>query len=149
MLYRLAKECIEHKTKKELGLVDIVDVICSNDEKMLHKVEASLVNVPGRSKAKKIVSCALEFNRSAKRKYVTMEDSDSSLEPLPSCSLKETTTEVSNQQDDLEFIINYRKNQIGKMNWKHYLELAQEKNLCKRFSTIEGIRSFFYRSTKK
>lgn len=101
MLYRLAKECIEHKTKKELELVDIVDVICSNNEKMLHKVEASLVNVPGTSKAKKIVSCALEFNRSAKRKYVTMEGSDSSLEPLPSCSLKETTTEVSNQQDIL------------------------------------------------
>jgi hypothetical protein len=149
MLYRLAKESIEVEGEKEQGFVDIVDVICSNNERLLHKVEDSLTNVPGTLKTKKIVSCALEFNRSAKRKYVTLEDTDSSLEPLPSCSLRKITSEDSNMQDDFEFITNYRKNNIGKMNWSHCLQLAQEDDLCKRFSTVEGIRSFFFTTQEK
>lgn len=71
MLYYLAKKHIELETEKEQSFVDIVDVICSNNERLLRKVKASLVNIPGTSKAKNIVSCALKFNRSAKRKYVT------------------------------------------------------------------------------
>jgi hypothetical protein len=148
MLYRLAKESIQVEGEKEQDFVDIVDVICSNNERLLHKVEDSLTNVPGTLKTKKIVSCALEFNRSAKRKYVTLEDTDSSLEPLPSCSLRKITSEDSSMQDDFEFITNYRKNNIGKMNWSHCLQLAQEDDLCKRFSTVEGIRSFFYHARK-
>ncbi|KAI9470506.1 MAG: hypothetical protein EXX96DRAFT_584566 [Benjaminiella poitrasii] len=149
MLYRLAKECLEQETEKDQCLTDVVDVICSNNEKLLHKIEASLNNVTGTSKAKNIVSSALEFNRLAKRKYVIIEDSDTSLEALPSRSFKKTTSENFNVQEDIEFIINYRKEKTGKMNWKHYLALAREKKLCQRFSTVEGIRSFFYHATKK
>ncbi|KAG0932457.1 hypothetical protein G6F32_011365 [Rhizopus arrhizus] len=48
----------EHSTQRE-DLVRVVDVICTNNEKLWNKVGASLVNVPGTLEAKKIVSRAL------------------------------------------------------------------------------------------
>jgi hypothetical protein len=148
-LYRLAMECTEFETQQREDLVPVVDVICTNNEKLWHKVGASLVNVPGTLEAKKIVSRALEFNCSAKRKYLDVEDTGSSLEPLPSCSHKKTTVEDSGKHDDLEFIISFRKNLIDRMNWVRCLELAHEKNLCKRFSTAKSIRFFYRNSIKK
>ncbi|KAG0735688.1 hypothetical protein G6F57_014067 [Rhizopus arrhizus] len=117
MLYRLAMECTEFETQQREDLVRVVDVICTNNEKLWKKVGASIANVPGTLEAKKIISRALEFNCSAKRKYLDEEDSDSSLEPLPSCSHKKTTAEDSDKHDDLEFIMSFRKNLIGRMNW--------------------------------
>ncbi|KAI9489846.1 hypothetical protein BDB00DRAFT_595366 [Zychaea mexicana] len=148
-LYRLAMECIDMETVQKEDLVHVVDAICSNNEKLLHKVAASLENVSGSLKAKRIVSRALEFNHAAKRKYVDDDDSDSSLEPLPSCSVKKTAAEDSDKHDDLQFIISFRKKLVGKMNWVRCLELAHEKNLCKRFSTDESIRYFYRNSIKK
>ncbi|KAG1051142.1 hypothetical protein G6F43_006639 [Rhizopus delemar] len=110
-LYRLAMECTASKDKERDDLVHIVDMICTNNEKLWRKVNASLDNIPGTLKAKNIVSRALEFNSSAKRKYSDIEGSDNSLEPLPGCSHKKTTAEdsgihhqlpqESNRQDEL------------------------------------------------
>lgn len=44
MMYRLAKEFIEIEGEKDQDFVDIVDVICSNNERLLHKVEDSFNN---------------------------------------------------------------------------------------------------------
>ncbi|KAI9480301.1 MAG: hypothetical protein EXX96DRAFT_562020 [Benjaminiella poitrasii] len=86
LLYRLSKDYIVLDQDKQCDVTDAIDVICSNNERILRKAEDSLHNVPGTSKTKKIISTALELNRSAKRKYVTDEELDFSLEPLPSCS---------------------------------------------------------------
>ncbi|CAO3609983.1 unnamed protein product [Cunninghamella echinulata] len=56
MLYCLSKELVELQTEKEQGLVDIEDVVCSSNEKMLHKIEDSLVNTQNITKAKKIIT---------------------------------------------------------------------------------------------
>lgn len=149
ILYGLAKELLEESNEKEQNFTDVIDVICSNNEKLLHKVENSLGDIPGTQTAKKIVSRALEFNRLAKRKYVFIEDSDSSLEPLPTCSIKKRSSDDLSSQEDLNFIVKYRNENVGKMSWKRCLEQAQEANVCKRFSTGESIRSFFYHATKK
>ena len=58
-LYRLAMECTEVESHQREDLVRVVDVICTNNEKLWNKVGASLVNVPGTLEAKKIVSRAL------------------------------------------------------------------------------------------
>ena len=147
-LYRLAMECIAIESEEREDLVRVVDVICTNNERLWHKVNSSLASVPGTLKAKNIVSHALEFNCLAKRKYLHAEDSDGTLEPLPSCRKKMTKNDLENNSD-LEFIINFRENLIGKMNWVHCLKLAHEKNLCKRFSTSESIRHFYRNSIKE
>ncbi|KAG1172456.1 hypothetical protein G6F70_005581 [Rhizopus microsporus] len=155
MLYRLAKECINEKMESERHLSHVLDVVCTNNEKLLQKLEKSIADIPGTSKARRILSSAFEFNRSVKRKYVELEDSDSSLEPLPPnrtpsrvSSQMSFNMERSRQEDDLMFIINFRKNQTGKMNWNLCLKEAHKNHLCKGFSTVEGIRSFFRRSMK-
>ncbi|CAO3695361.1 unnamed protein product [Rhizopus stolonifer] len=148
-LYRLAMEHTAFETEQRENLTHVVNVICTDNERLWHKVDASLVNIPGTLKVKNIVSHALEFNCSAKRKYLDVEESDSTLEPLPSFSRKKTTAEDTGEHDDLEFIISFRKDQTGRMNWVRCLELAHEKDLCKRFSTTESMRFFYRNSIKK
>lgn len=148
LLYRLAKKNIEVDIENEQNLVHVVDVICSNNEKLLRKVDDALLAVPETSKAKRLINRALEFNGSAKRKYVVTEDSDSSLEPLPR-KIQGTKMEDSSKQADVEFISSYRKKLVGKMNWKDCLRQAHEQNRCKRFSTDNAIRSFYYHETHK
>jgi hypothetical protein len=46
--------------------VHVVDVICSNNEKLLHKVEDALFGVPETSKVKRLINRVLDFNGSAK-----------------------------------------------------------------------------------
>jgi hypothetical protein len=75
-------------------------------------------------------------------------DSDSSLEPLPKLKGDARETTKANKHD-LEFVINYQKNLIGKMNWKKCLRIGHEKDLCKRYSSGEALRRFFNNETKK
>ena len=117
------------------------------------KADAALFAVPGSSKAKNLIKRGLAFNVAAKRKYCQTvdsdSDSDSSLEPLPKLKGKaKETTRVENQ-DNLKFVISYRKNLIGKMNWKTCLEVGHKNNLCQRYSTGESLRRFFYNASKK
>lgn len=127
MFFRLAMECSALETGKREDLARVVDVICTNNEKLWHKVNTSLANAPGTCKAKNVASRVLEFNCSVKRKYSEVEDSDSSFESLPSCSYKKAIAEDPGKRDDMGFITSFRKNQIGRMNWKRCLELAHEK----------------------
>ncbi|CEG79410.1 hypothetical protein RMATCC62417_13884 [Rhizopus microsporus] len=115
--------------------------------------EKSIADIPGTSKARRILSSAFEFNRSAKRKYVELEGLDSSLEPLPPnrtpnrvSSQMSFNVERGRQEDGPMFIINFRKNQTGKMNWNLCLKEAHKNHLCKGLPTVEGIRLFFKRS---
>ncbi|KAL7312862.1 hypothetical protein PS15m_008575 [Mucor circinelloides] len=95
------------------------------------KADAALFGVSGSSKAKDLIERALVFNAAAKRKYcqTVNSGSDSSLEPLPKLKGKTRETIQDQKQDDLEFIINYRKFLIGKMNWKTCLSVGHEKEL--------------------
>lgn len=148
MLYSLAKDCIRSDNEELHKATDIIDVICSNNEKMLHKLQSSLSNVPpDTSKAKRIVSHAIEFNKSTKRKYLELDDSDYSLESLPDCNV-DNQRNNNDQQDDLQFIIQYRENRQGRMRWKQCLELAHKANRCQGITTVSGIRSFYYRASK-
>ncbi|KAL0073110.1 hypothetical protein F4703DRAFT_1915147 [Phycomyces blakesleeanus] len=74
-LCRLTAERPEFETEQRENLVHAVDFICTNNEKSWNKVDASLVDIPGTLKARKIVFHALEFNFSAKQKYSDMEGS--------------------------------------------------------------------------
>ncbi|KAG1192744.1 hypothetical protein G6F70_009171 [Rhizopus microsporus] len=123
------------------------------DKNISNVADAALFAVPGSSKAKNLIKRGLAFNVAAKRKYCQTvdsdSDSDSSLEPLPKLKGKaKETTRVENQ-DNLKFVISYRKNLIGKMNWKTCLEVGHKNNLCQRYSTGESLRRFFYNASKK
>ncbi|KAI8078911.1 uncharacterized protein BX664DRAFT_343052 [Halteromyces radiatus] len=76
-------------------------------------------------------------------------ESDSSLEPLPKLKRKAKETTHMEKQDDLEFVINYRRNLTGKMNWKMCLEAGHKKKLKPTLLQRRIIRSFFYNATKK
>jgi hypothetical protein len=60
ILYRLAKACTNEKVESERHLTDVLDVICTNNEKLMQKLEKSI--------ARRILSSAFEFNRPVKRK---------------------------------------------------------------------------------
>lgn len=113
----------ENQVECDNDVSDVVDIICYNNEKMLMKTDAALFGVSGSSKAKNLIERALVFNAAAKRKYCQTVDSnsDSSLEQLPKLKGKARETLQDQKQDNLEFVINYQKNLIGKMNWKTYL----------------------------
>jgi hypothetical protein len=51
--------------------------------------------------------------------------------------------------DDLEFINNFRKNRIGKMDWALCLKPAHEKKPLQTFFLSGSIRHFYRDSTKK
>ncbi|KAL0078385.1 hypothetical protein J3Q64DRAFT_1824822 [Phycomyces blakesleeanus] len=150
-LYHIAMAISENQVECDKDVSNVVDIICYNNEKILMKADAALFGVSGSSKAKNLIERALVFNAAAKRKYYQTvdSDSDSSLEPLPKLKGKTRETIQDKKQDDLEFVIKYRKNLIGKMNWKTCLSVGHEKNLCEDYSTGESLRQFFYNATKK
>ncbi|SAM03685.1 hypothetical protein [Absidia glauca] len=47
MLYSIAKTCCNVKTNSEEQLVDVVNVVCGNNEKLLRRADASLKNIQG------------------------------------------------------------------------------------------------------
>lgn len=149
MLYRLAIEHMAIDFEERESLVRVVDVICTNNERLWHKMNSFLAGVPGMLQARNTVSRALDFNSLAKQKCLYSEDSDSTLESLLSRSRKKMTSNRLENNKDLEFIINFHKKLVGKMNWAQCLKPAHEKNLCKRFSTVESIRYFYHNSVKK
>jgi hypothetical protein len=67
-------------------------------------------------------------------------DLDSTLEPLPKLKGKARETIQVEKQDDLEFVIIYRQNMIGKMNWKTYLEVGHNDDLCVIFVEDKSIK---------
>lgn len=147
-LYRISLTIFENQMEEEQDISNVVNIVCQNNETILSKIDDALSSVPGSSKARNLVKRGLMFNMSAKRKYCQAmnSDSDSSLEPLP--KLKGKAKELT-KQDDVEFLIDYRKNLIGKMNWKRCLEIGHEKGLFKRYSTGESLRRFYYNETNK
>ena len=124
---------------KEILLV--VDIICLNNKRILWKARTS--------KARKLINRELQFKESAKRKYTSMNDDDSFLEPLTNPQHMKTTRNVSTKNDDLIFIIYYRKSLVRKMSQEACLQVAQENTICKRFSNGESFCSFFNNSTTK
>ncbi|KAL4211356.1 hypothetical protein AB4K20DRAFT_1985235 [Rhizopus microsporus] len=127
-----AKECVEIEGEKEQSFMDVVYVICSNNDRLLHKLNQLFFN----DITKQNVSRALEFNQSIKRKYVTIEDSDSFLEPIAGYSLKKTTSE------DLSAL-------LPKANVLHQIKPKREKkkvsNYAKRLLKvlIAAVTTFF------
>ncbi|KAI7891628.1 uncharacterized protein EV154DRAFT_507367 [Mucor mucedo] len=150
-LYQIAMTVSKSQVQSDNDLSNVVDIICFNNEKLLKKAHDALFGVTGTSKAKLAIERALVFNAAAKRKYCQNlnSDSDSSLEPLP--KLKGKTSEIrgNRKQDDLEFVIGYKRDLIGKMDWKKCLSIGHEKKLCQTYSTGESLRRFFYNATKK
>ncbi|CEG69300.1 hypothetical protein RMATCC62417_05398 [Rhizopus microsporus] len=152
-LYQISMAISENQVECDKNISNVVDIICCNNEKILMKADAALFGVPGSSKAKDLIKRGLAFNVAAKRKYCQTvdsdSDSDSSLEPLPKLKRKARETTRVENQDELEFVISYQKNLIGKMNWKTCLEVGHKNNLCQRYSTGESLRRFFYNASKK
>lgn len=149
-LYLIAKNALKNHEQHELNFTESLNVICSNNEKIFGKAEAAIKNIPGASKARKLIKRGLEYNASVKRKYSSVEDSDSSLEPLPNHRFTDTTTEAASaKEDDFAFVLDYKKKLVGRMSWDRCLEVAQSKNLCKRFSTGASLRAFFNSESKK
>lgn len=144
-LYTVAKECADKIEQTREDVHRVVDVISYNNEKLLYRLDESLVSVIGTQRARNIVKQAKEFTRSIKRKYLEDASSDSSLEPLPDIKNKSTSRSDS-QHDDLQHIRDYRSNKIGRMNWAECLKQAHEKKLCLRYSTGESLRSFYKNS---
>jgi hypothetical protein len=149
-LYHIAMAISENQVECDTDVSNVVDIICYNNEKILMKADAALFGVSGSSKAKKLIGRGLDFNAAAKRKYCQNVDSesDSSLEQLLKLKGKTMETSQDQKQDDLEFVINYRKNLIGRMHWKTCLSAGHEKNLCQGYSTGESLRRFFYNAKK-
>ena len=64
-----AKECVEIEGEKEQSFMDVVYVICSNNDRLLHKVEDSFANVPDIISristfiSKKIIHPLMEYNQ--------------------------------------------------------------------------------------
>lgn len=99
-------------------------MICSSNEKIFGKAETATRAIPGASKARKLIKRGLQYNASAKRKYLSGKDSDSSLKPLPKHQFTDTTTESSYvKEDDFEFVLDYRQKLAGKMNWDYVLTI--------------------------
>ncbi|ORX44234.1 hypothetical protein DM01DRAFT_1312510 [Hesseltinella vesiculosa] len=138
--------CKEELDRKKL-FVEVIDVVCNNNMRILDKAKAVLSSVPGTSEAERHISSGLEYNRQVKRKYVTINEDDIPLEPLPSGSLKEREWQNTNERDDdLKFIVQYRENHVGKWSWVKCLEEAHAQDHCTRFATVEGIRTFYKRA---
>ncbi|KAL0092126.1 hypothetical protein J3Q64DRAFT_1727189, partial [Phycomyces blakesleeanus] len=108
----------ENQVECDKDVSNVVDIICYNNKKILMKADAALFGVSGSFKAKNLIECALVFNAATKRKYCQTvgSDSDSLLELLPKLKGKPREVIQDKKQDDLEFMINYQKNLIGKMN---------------------------------
>ncbi|KAL0073881.1 hypothetical protein F4703DRAFT_1894607 [Phycomyces blakesleeanus] len=108
----------ENQVECDKDVSNVVDIICYNNKKILMKADAALFGVSGSFKAKNLIECALVFNVATKRKYCQTvgSDSDSLLELLPKLKGKPREVIQDKKQDDLEFMINYQKNLIGKMN---------------------------------
>lgn len=144
-LYIIAKKISEEHSEIESNYIDTVNVICSNNEKILDKVRKALNGIPNILKAKNLIHRGKEYNNSIKRKYSSASDSDSSFESLP--KLRLTSTSISEQStskdDEYQFIINFKEKKIGKMNWEFCLKEAQKKDLCTRFSSGASLRAFF------
>lgn len=109
MLYKLLKDNVDKENDCEQGFTNIIDVICSNNIKLLQKAKDSLQNVPDSSATNNIISRTLEFNGLAKRKYVDLIESDDSLEELPAFALKEKLQNDSPTQKDFTYILKYRR----------------------------------------
>ncbi|EIE92438.1 hypothetical protein RO3G_16960 [Rhizopus delemar RA 99-880] len=75
----------------------------------------------------------LTKSKKVKRKYGAIDaESDSSLEPLSALSRISTEAELSASRQDTNFffILQYRTNLVGKMNWDRCLEEGQSESLC-------------------
>ncbi|CEP13737.1 hypothetical protein [Parasitella parasitica] len=139
-LYHITKGCLENHAQQESNFAESIDVICSNNEKIVRKIERAIKDIPGTSKGKSLIKRGLEYNASVKRKFSTLDDSDSSLEPLPKHRFANTTTDTTSaKDDDFAFALNYKKELVGRMNWQH----------CLRFANGEALRSFFNNHLKK
>lgn len=123
-LYLIAKNTLENHEQLGLNFVKSFQMICSSNEKIFGKAETATRAIPGASKARKLIKRGLQYNASAKRKYLSGKDSDSSLKPLPKHQFTDTTTEASYvKEDDFEFVLDYRQKLAGKMNWDYVLTI--------------------------
>ncbi|CDH58732.1 hypothetical protein RO3G_17231 [Lichtheimia corymbifera JMRC:FSU:9682] len=150
-LYRIAMTISDTQIECDKDIAKVVEVICENNERMINRIENALNGVVGSSKAKTVIKRALDFNADAKRKYCQpYEDSnsDSSLEPLPKIKHRRKDTQ-GQKVDDLEFILEHRRNLVGKMNWNRCLSMAHQQGLCKSYSTGESLRRFFNNNNTK
>ncbi|SAL94789.1 hypothetical protein [Absidia glauca] len=150
-LYQISLTIAENEFECENDISKVVNTICDNNQKMLEKAGAALFGVSGSSKAKSIIERAILFNGAAKRKYceTVNSDSDASLEPLPKLKGKKREINQAQRQDNFEFLKNFKRDCIGRMNWKRCLSVAHEKRLCQNYSTGESLRQFFYSCNKE
>lgn len=104
------------------------------------------------TKSKKVISYGLEYKAQVKRIYEAIDaESDSSLESLsvlPRISAKAEPS-VSRQGTNFFFIIQYRTNVVGKMNWEHCLEEGQSESLCGRYTTDASLCKFYNNNGSK
>lgn len=113
-LYHIAKGCLENHAQQESNFAESINVICSNNEKIFRRIETAIKDIRGTSKGKSLIKRGLEYNASVKRKYSTLDDSDSSLEPLPKHRFTNAITDATSaEDDDLAFVLNYKKELVG------------------------------------
>ncbi|ORZ15956.1 hypothetical protein BCR42DRAFT_416209 [Absidia repens] len=163
-LYTLAMKAVKSQHEHESDFGDVIDILCSNNQRLLEKASASLIGVSGTSKARHLIHRAIEFNTSVKRKY-ELVDSDSSLEPVPTLTFGQKSNNSSGnnnnnnnnnnsnnnskKETNMEFIMEFKKNLIGRMNWNRCLKTGHEQNLLHGFRNAESLRSFYNRNRTK
>ncbi|CAO3600870.1 unnamed protein product [Absidia cylindrospora] len=146
-LYTIAMKAVKFQHEHESDFGDVIDILCSNNQRLLEKASTSLIGISGTSKARHLIDRAIDFNKSVKRKY-ELVDSDSSLEPVPTLSFGQKSNN-SKKESNMAFIMEYKKNLRGRMNWKHCLKTGQERDLLNGFVNSESLRTFYNKNKTK
>ncbi|KAG0178549.1 hypothetical protein DFQ29_003299, partial [Apophysomyces sp. BC1021] len=119
---------VESHHEFESNFVDLIDIVCSNNQSTLEKASKYLIGIAGTRKVRDLLCRGIDYNKSVKRKYEQL-DSDSSLEPTSVIPLSQEGQDRENKEQRMEFILQYKKNVVGKMNWNKCLQAAHQKNL--------------------
>ncbi|KAI8374510.1 uncharacterized protein BYT42DRAFT_535691 [Radiomyces spectabilis] len=144
-LYELIKALCEEDETYEDNFRKTINDVCDTHNKLYNRINIAIRDIPGTSKACRIIDRALEYNSRLKRKFSMIDtDSESSLELPPNLPMSSQVPESSATREcEAAFIANYRKHLTGRMDWDDCLQRGHEEGIFKRYSTGNSLRANF------
>ncbi|KAG1044553.1 hypothetical protein G6F43_011440 [Rhizopus delemar] len=142
LLYKISKNVAIEDNIYEANFATQVDTICSTNHNILSKAKKALKNIPNTQRACRILNRGLKYNLKVKRKLMLLEStSDSSLDYPDNLPMASVCASPSTDEKEKAFIKRFRKNHVGKINWKLCLEQVHSEGLFKRYSTGDSLRT--------